>query len=248
MKSYWRLALAGAAAYLLFVLITLPADRTAEWLKHHINGLDLQSVSGTLLSGAARRVSIQGLAMGPVTWSLRPLPLLLARVEYRVTLKDPVFRGQGVMGMGLGGHLYLHDLQAEVKPDPLITRFSSLPVQTSGVVTLRIDSADLANGFPREVSGHMDWADAQIIEPVALPLGHVEATLQSDGDTLISHISGSGETALAGELSLSPEGVYKLNLLVTPGPSVSPDIVDGLQAFGQTRPGGAYLITDTGRL
>jgi len=47
---------------------------------------------------------------------------------------------------------------------------------------------------------------------------------------------------------LSPDGAYKLNLLVTPGPSVSSDIVEGLKAFGQARPGGAYLITDTGRL
>jgi general secretion pathway protein N len=248
LKVHWRLPLAGAAAYLLFVLMTLPADRTADWVKRTSNGLELQLVSGTLFSGKAQRVSIRGLALGPVSWSLRPLPLLLARLEYRVTLSDPEFTGKGRIGTSLGGRLYLHDLRVELKPDALLTRVSSLPVQIAGVVTLRIETANLVDGFPRELSGQMDWAGAQLIEPVALPLGHVEATLQSDGNTLVSQVSGSGETALTGDFSLTPEGVYKLNLLLTPGPSVSPDIVDGLKTFGQSRPGGAYLITDTGRL
>ena len=112
MKAFWRLPLAGVAAYLLILLITLPADRVARLLEQNITGLDLQSVSGTLFSGKADRVVIHGLGMGPVTWSLRPLSLLLARLEYRLDLKDPfgdlldpvgdsktVHRGQG---KGLG--------------------------------------------------------------------------------------------------------------------------------------------------
>jgi general secretion pathway protein N len=248
LKAHWRLPLAGVAAYLLFVLVTLPADRTAEWLERRVSGLDLEFVSGTLFSGKARGVSIQGLAVGPVTWSLRPLPLLLARLEYRVTVTDPAFQGKGVVGTGLGGHVYLHDLQAELQPDSWVSRFSPLPVQTSGVVALRIDTMNLVGNFPRGLSGHLDWTNARIIEPVKLPLGHVEATLQSNEDSLVSQVSGSGEMALAGDFSLTPAGDYKLNLLVTPGPSISADVVDGLKTLGQARAGGGYLITDSGRL
>jgi general secretion pathway protein N len=248
LKVYWRLALAGAAAYLLMLLLTVPAERVGELLERNVSGLDLQSVSGTLFTGKARRVSIRGLALGPLSWSLRPLSLLLARLEYRVTLMDPAFRGEGVVGMGLGGDAYLHDLQAALEPAPLVAQFSPLPVQTSGVVTLLIETMDLADGFPQELSGHADWSDAKIIEPVKLPLGHVEATLQSEAGALVSHVSGSGETALVGDFSLTQAGDYKLSLLLTPGPAVAPEIVDGLKTFGQPRPGGAYLITDSGRL
>jgi general secretion pathway protein N len=248
LKAYWRLPLAGVAAYLFILLITVPADRAVKLLEQNAVGLELQSVSGTLFYGKADRVVIRGLVMGPGTWSLRPLTLLLGRLEYRITLKDPTLRGEGIVGTGLGGHVYLHDLQMELKPDPLVNHFSPLPVQTSGDVRLLIESMDFVDGFPQELSGHVNWVDAQIVEPVALPLGHVEATLQSESNTLLSRVSGSGETALSGDFSLTQEGDYRLNLLLTPGPSVSSDIVDGLKTFGQARPGGAYLITDTGRL
>jgi general secretion pathway protein N len=247
LKLYWRLPLAGAAAYLLILLITLPADRVAKLLEQNIVGLDLQSVSGTLFSGKAERVVIHGLGVGPVTWSLRPLPLLLARLEYRLDLKDPAFLGTGVVGTGPGGHVYLHDLQAELKPDPLVNHFSPLPVQTSGYMKLLIESMDFVDGFPRELSGHVDWVDARIAEPMAMSLGHVEATVHSEANSLVCLLSGTGETALSGDFTLNREADYRLNLLLTPGAGVSADIVDGLKSFGQARPGGAYLITDSGR-
>ena len=246
--AYWRLLLAGAAAYLLMLLITLPADRVAKLLEQNLIGLDLQSVTGTLFYGKADRVVIGGLGMGPVNWSLRPLSLLLARLEYRLDLKDPAFRGKGVVGTGLSGHVYLHDLQAELKPDPLVNHFSPLTVQTSGDVKLLIESMVFVDGFPRELSGHVDWVDARIIEPLAMSLGHVEATLHSEEDSLVCHLSGTGETALSGDLSLTREDDYRLNLLLTPGAEVSADIVDGLKTFAEARPGGAFLIIDSGRL
>ena len=248
MRAYRRFLLAGAAAYLLILLMTVPADRAVNLLEQKVTGLSLQSVSGTLYSGKAERLVIDGLGMGPVDWSLRPLPLLLGRLEYRLVLKDPAFRGEGNVGTGLGGRVYLHDLQADVQADSLVSHFSPLPVQISGGVKLLIESMELVDGFPRELSGRIDWTDALIVEPVALSLGHVEATLHSEADTLISHVSGTGETALEGDVSLTRDGDYRLNLLLTPGAGESPDIIEGLKTFGQARPGGAYLITDSGRL
>ena len=248
MKAYWRLAAAGAITYLLILLVTFPAERAGKLLERSVDGLDLQSVSGTVFSGNAQRLVIKGLGLGPVNWSLRPVTLLLGRLEYHVTLADPAFQGEGIAGMGLGGHVYLDGLKAALLPDPLVNHFSPLPVQSSGGVTLLIESMKIVDGFPREFSGRMDWADAHIIEPVELSLGHVEATLHSEADTLVGRVSGSGDTALTGDFSLTPAGDYRLNLLLTPGPAVSPDIVDGLKTYGQARSGGAYLITDSGRL
>jgi general secretion pathway protein N len=248
LKAVWRLPLAGAAAYLLLLLLTLPADRVGKLLERNAVGLDLQFVSGTLFSGKAERVVIRGLGLGPVAWSWRPLPLLLGRLEYRFILKDPAFQGGGVAGIGLGGQVYLRDLQAELQPDPLVNHFSPLPVQTSGAVRLLIESMDLVDGFPRELSGKVDWTGAQLIEPVALSLGHVEATLHGEENTLVSRVSGSGEIALSGDFSVTQAGDYTLSLLLTPGAQAPADIVDGLRTFGQARPGGAYLITDSGRL
>jgi general secretion pathway protein N len=248
LKRYWRPALAGFAAYLLFLLMTVPADRAARLLLPDAAGVELQAVSGTLLSGQAQRAVIHGLGFGPLGWSFRPLALLTGRLEYRIDLQDPVLRGTGVVGTRLGGKFYLRDLDVALHPDPWINRYSPVPVETSGDMRLLLESLELADGFPGVLAGRLDWSGARIIEPATLALGHVEAILQSEADSLICHISGQGETTVSGELSLTRQGDYRLNLLLTPGSAVSVDVIDALKSFGQARPGGAYLITDSGRL
>lgn len=248
MRGYWRLALAGGAAYLLFLLMSMPAERATRLLANNVAGLELQAVSGTLFSGQVQRAVIHGIAAGPIAWSLRPLALLTGHIEYRLDLRDPAIRGNGAIGRGLVGQIYLHDLDVTLQPDRWINQFSPLPIKTSGDMRLRIESLRLVDGFPDGLAGRMDWTNARIVEPATLALGHVEATVNSGGDGLLGHISGQGETTLSGEFSLTRQGDYSLSLLVTPGSGVSADVIDGLNTFGQARPGGAYLITDSGRL
>ena len=248
MKGYWRLALAAGAAYLLFLLITVPAERVVTLLVQHTPELNLQSVRGTVLSGGAQRMVLYGLAVGPLDWSLRPWLLLTGRLEYRVELRDAVFHGAGAVGTSLGGQIYLHDLQVTMQPGPLVSHFSPLPVQTAGDMKLQIDSLELIDGFPVELAGRVDWDGARIIDPLALSLGHVAATLTSEANRLVCRVNGQGDTAVSGDFSLTQDGDYRLNLLLTPGPNVSADIVDTLKTFGQPRPGGAYLLNDSGHL
>ena len=84
--------------------------------------------------------------------------------------------------------------------------------------------------------------------PAMLALGHVEATLLSEADRLLCRISGRGESTVSGELSLTRQGDYTMDLLLTPGSAVSVDVIDTLKTFGQARPGGAYQLTDSGRI
>jgi general secretion pathway protein N len=248
LKAFWRLALAGFAAYLLFVLMTVPAERVIRLMLPKTEALDLQAVSGTLLSGRAQRAVIEGLGIGPLAWSLRPLALLRGHLEYRLDFQDPDFRGTGVVGTGVGGHIYLHDLDVALQPDPWINQFSPLPVKTSGDMTLRLESLEVVDGFPGELAGRVDWSGARIVEPAELTLGHVEATLLSEADRLLCRISGRGESTVSGELSLTRQGDYTMDLLLTPGSAVSVDVIDTLKTFGQARPGGAYQLTDSGRI
>ena len=84
--------------------------------------------------------------------------------------------------------------------------------------------------------------------PLTKALGQVEATLLSEADRLRCRINGRGESTVSGELSLTRQGDYRMDLLVRPGPAVSVDVIDALKTFGQAQPGGAYRITDTGRI
>lgn len=248
MRFSWRLLAAGLLVYLLFVLVSFPAQRGAAFLQQQVEGLSLEAVTGTLFSGRAGRLELQGLDLGPVGWSFRPAALLRGRLEYRLDFQGPPIEGSAHAGVGLSGDVYGRELDALLQPDPLVNHFSPLPVQTEGTVRVQAEQFRLVDGFPQELVGQVDWAAARLLEPVSLELGDVVLVLDGTSELLTGHLSNSGATGLAGELSLSPARDYRLELDLTPGPEATAEFLDALAGFAEERPGGVYRISDAGRL
>ncbi len=247
MRLFWRLLPAGLLAYLLFLAVSFPAQRGALLLQQQVDGLVLQTVTGTLFSGRAGRLELQGIDLGPVSWAFRPAALLTGRLEYRLDLTGPLITGSTYAGAGLGGRVYGRELDAVLRPDPLVNHLSPLPVQTAGRVKLRVEEFRVVDGFPRSLNGQLDWTDASILDPIKLELGDVALVLDSVGDALTGQISNQGATGLSGEFSLTPAHDYRLDLDLVPGPDTPADIVDMLAGFAEVRPGGVYRISDAGR-
>jgi general secretion pathway protein N len=239
---------AGLLVYLLFMLIGFPAKHGTGFLQQQVDGLVLETVSGTLFSGRAGRLELKGLDLGPVNWSFRPAALLSGRLEYRLGFSGPLIQGGGYAGLGLSGSVYGRELDAALQHDPLVNHFSALPVQTAGEVRVRGVRFKLVDGFPQELNGRVDWTGAKILDPVVLDLGDVALELENADDALSGHISNSGQTGLSGELSLTPAHDYRLELQLVPGPDTPAEFVDMLASVAEARPGGAYLISDAGRL
>ena len=249
MTRAWRLLVAGVVVYLLFLVVSIPASRITPRLEQQMEGLSLQAVTGTVISGAAGRIVIQGYGIGPVSWSLRPLSLLLGRLEYGAASTDPALRGSATIGLGLNDVLVVRDLVADLQPGPLINRFSPVPVDTTGVLELRIPTLEFEADFPRELSGSLTWSDARILDPLDLAFGQVVAELSRREDALVASINGHSDAlTMAGEFTVTPAGRYNLNLVLTPGAVLAPEVIDTLRTFGQPGPGGGYLITDAGQL
>jgi hypothetical protein len=247
LRKLWRFLALGAGVYLLILLTNFPATRAVHFLEQQIPGLTLQSVSGTVFSGQAGRVVHSGQDLGPVSWSFRPAALLLGRVEYRITLDGPLFQGSGYLGTGLGAEFSAHDVVGELQPDTLVNAYLSVPMETTGSVSLTLDTLKVSDGFPAEISGIMRWSEAAILEPVKLSFGKVEVNLGSSGDAIAAGISSAGgATAVSGELTLLAAGEYRLQLLLKPGPETDPGFTDMLESYGKPQADGAFLITDSG--
>jgi general secretion pathway protein N len=247
LKLSWRILSAGLLVYLLFMLIGFPAQKGARFLQQQVDGLVLHKVSGTLFSGRAGQLEVQGIDLGPVSWSLRPAALLTGRLEYRLDFAGPQIEGGGYAGIGLSGAIYGRELQTALQPDPLINHFSAIPVQTAGVVMVRAERFKLVDGFPRDLSGKIDWRDASILDPVSLELGDVALDLNGADDALTGQISNNGQTRLSGGFSLTPARDYRLDLDLVPGPDTPSEVVEMLAGFAESLPGGSYRISDAGR-
>ena len=248
MRRYWRLVALGVGVYLLILLVAFPAGRAARYLEQQVTGLSLQAVSGTVYSGQAGKLVIQGVPAGAVRWTMRPAALLLGRLEYHVTLDGESLRGSGNFGSGLGVALVVQDVTAEISPEFLLERFSPIPIQSTGMVTLTLDTLRVKEGFPDELYGQMSWKNAALQDPVKLSLGQVDIVLGSTGDSVTGNISNTpGEIRVSGDISLQAAGQYNLRLSLTPDTAAPTELLQMLDAYGQRQSGGSYLITESGR-
>lgn len=248
MTRLWRFLALGTGVYLLILLLMFPAQRAVNLLEQQVSGLTLQSVSGTVFSGQAGKVTLQDQDLGPVSWSFRPAALLLARIEYHLTTGGPLFHGSGFLGTGPGADLMVRELTGELQPDALVNRYLPVPVETSGSVTLTLDTLQVRDGFPAELSGTVHWTEAAVVAPAALAFGKVEITMESSGDTINVGISNAGgDIAVSGELTILAAGEYRMQLLLKPGPEADPGITGMLESYGKPQAGGAWLITDSGK-
>jgi general secretion pathway protein N len=248
LRRYGRLAALGIGAYLLILLVNYPANRAAGYLEQQLTGLSLQAVSGTVYSGRAANVVIQGLQAGAAEWTLRPAALLLGRLDYHVTLDGRSLQGSGNIGSGPLAGLVVKDVTVEVNPQYLVDHFSPVPIKTLGAVMLTIDTLRIRDGFPDELYGHMSWKNAALQEPVSLSLGQVDVVLGSTGDSVTGNISNTpADTAVSGDISLLAAGRYNLRLLLKPRTSAPVEFVQMLDAYGQRQSDGSYVLTESGQ-
>jgi len=230
------------------LVISFPAGRATARLEQQVASLSLQSVSGTVFCGRAGQLQLQGLALGPVAWHLRPLSLLAGRLEYGLEFSGDTLRGRARAGLTLAGTPYAREIVATFDQDTLINRFSPLPVVTTGRLSLAIESLRWGDSYPDALDGHVQWADAGLLEPLQLALGRVELLLESGEGGITGTLTSNGLSSLTGDVSLTPAGRYRLELLLTPAADVSDETRETLDLAGNRQADGSYRLTAAGAL
>ncbi len=245
MKSLLRYLAVGIAAYLLFVVITLPAGYVTPKLQERVPGLVLADVSGTVFSGQAARASWQDIDLGQLEWRFRPLALLRLRLEYAFEFAAAVNRGTGTAGTGFGS-AYAHNLDLQLESAVLVNRFAIIPLQSTGVFDVQLAELTHDGESIRDVSGTLAWQNAVVTSPVELALGNLGMDLAREGDNIVGSITRGGELGLSGAISLEPGRRYSVDLALRPGPTVPIDTINMIETVAQQRADGSLGIKQAG--
>ncbi len=248
MQRALRLLALGIAVYLLILVFTLPASRVSETLVQRLPDLSVHAVSGSVFSGRAGQVVWQGLDLGTVHWHFRPLGLLLGRLEYLLELTHPANHGELLIGVTLTGRVLAQDVELTVLPERILNHYSPVAIGTSGELLLAVEEVDLTDVFSNNTSGLLVWQDAVILEPVDMVLGRLELAVTGSDGVLVGEFIEGGELGVSGEVSLSQDSRYRVNLLLQPGADVSMTTLDMLEGVAQVQPAGGYLIEQSGQL
>ena len=155
---YWWVF--AALTFVFFVFLQVPA----AWLiaKFYNNNHLLHNVSGNIWQGQADWK--HGQLRGTLTWSSRPLDLILLRLAAQVQIKSGQTELNTKLAYGLGKTLYIQELNGDIAPDTLkLFAAWQWPNQALHLDNINVHYKKDA-GFS-VVEGQMHWQGGLLIYP-----------------------------------------------------------------------------------
>jgi general secretion pathway protein N len=233
MKRLWPLVALGVGAFIIFALVTLPAGIVLSRLGS--SGIHAGGVSGTIWTGRAQVLQIQGAHIGSVEWDLHVLPLFAARVsaDVKVTRIDGFATTK--LDAGFGGRLRLQDLTASL---PLsIIPPHLIPGGWNGTLNGRFAQLTLDNGWPTQVNGTLEVVE--LTGPASNPTKAGSYRIAFDPATASAELlqgaisdAGDGPLQVSGTLELRPDRTYKLDTLIAARPDAPRSLAQVLEFLG----------------
>lgn len=191
------------------------------------------SVAGSLWSGYCSGLRVRGVALGDLTWQLRPSRLFLGKLAAHVDVeRPPATSAQADVQIGLGGTVEAHGVTASLPLDP--TLLPAIPPTLSGTLHLDLALASITSkGVVSRLEGRIEASDLVDRSGYVTPLGSFAVTFpggtaQPTGDVRDM----GGPLAVEGQLHLTPQPGYELSGYVTPRPSATQALLNAIQFLG----------------
>jgi len=248
-----KLLLLGLVAFLVTAAVRFPAAPVVERVRPDLGPVALEGVEGALIDGRVARVrstdELLPLEFSDVRWTLAPLALP------RGAAADVAFSGYGGGGEGQvlrawNGDIVVEDMTftAEAKAlEPLLpVPIAEFDGRLSGELSRVVLEAGLLGTF----EGAIVWSDAVLERPVQAALGDVDVSVVKDGEEAhVATVSAEGgDVAAEGTVRMTFDGDFVADLLLTPAPSASPELVGMLQRVARPEGGGRLRLQQSGNV
>ena len=235
---------AVVAAYLVFLVGTLPATHAYSLFKNSSGLLHLYGLEGSVWSGRAAEASYGQHRLGPLQWELLARKLWLGRVELKWSSEGETSKSFGSIARKLTGAVWVRGVEAHLPIADLPALPNLGPLKPQGVLGINLQDITLKNGIVTSGHGRMVWQGAGISAPQPVTLGNFEMDVTSDASGVkgVLHDTG-GPLQAQGVLLLKPDGGYQFT-----GSLLARDaqLAEGLKFLGQPGPNGAVSVAWSG--
>lgn len=243
MKSSLKLVSIAVGAYILFLVMTVPAARFLPYFQSQLGDVQLAGISGSLWSGQAVQMSVPPLQLTRVNWDFQPLTLLLGAVEFQL---DGQLDGRAVSasaGRSLLSGAYLTDVSGSVAAANLMSWMGLSMLKLDGRLDFSLDEVEFSAGRVPAVAGQLVWKPALVQAPIELNLGLAEltTTIESDAVTTGQLVATGGALTLQGVVTLQPDGQYQLTGDIKKSGAVPAAVDTFLSTFAESR-NGSYRL------
>jgi general secretion pathway protein N len=245
-----RYGLIGVGAFVLFLIVQLPAARVYPVIaQKRPLPVQLYALGGTVWHGRADVATAGDLRVEDLSWQVRPFALALGRLETRLSFVLAGYRLHGTVGRRIGGPLYLHDVSARLPLSQIEPIFTRADMGLEGEIALELDEAEVVDHAISVLRGRFTVTNAAVGAPLNLALGSYVMDLTSEGGTVHGVLrDGGGPLRLEGVVTLKPDGSYQLTAKFAARDTNRPELIQTLNLVGTPGPGGTVTVSRTGRL
>lgn len=241
----------GLIAYLIFVIITFPADRAYALVKNKFPELTLYNVHGTLWSGYADMAVVKGKQFRALHWKVKPWTVVLGHLDVDWTFDNGSAKGRGTIGFTPAGTLQLSNVDVNMPMQELQPLLAKLPVPISGQLKVELSRAVTATQPWRPVTaeGKLSLRDASIMVARDVPLGNFQMLVDTDENGVRGVLKDMGGPLQAdGILVLKNDNTYQFSGSLAVRDTTRTELVQGLSMLGRPGPNGKVAINYRGTL
>jgi hypothetical protein len=250
MKRQIGYALLAVIAYLVFLIVQLPAAQLYGWLKPRTGTpLQLYQVSGSPWSGRAAAAIIGKTRIDAPAWVLRPQALLLGRIEYG--LMGGLGRAPltAVIGRGPGNPFYADDTRLALPLNDALRFLGLQDIGLNGQFNVEIDHLEIRARKIAAIDATLSVADAAFGAPVNVALGGAAMRLETNGDVIKGVLKDSGGPLQAdGVLIYQPNGDYQFSLSLSARDPNDVQLRQALRFLGTPNAAGKVSLSRRGRI
>ncbi len=226
-----RIVAAGVVAFLGFLVAMVPASQLSSRLPP---GIVMTGVGGTIWSGRASNLQLQGRSLGALRWFCRPWRLLLLEWSCQVTFSPAGGEVSADLTGDFGGQVEARGIRGQVP----VSAFEGIatPIGWTGVLELDVEQLRIASAKPQEAAGTLFVRSLKAPGPGGQLLGDFELVVGEGAvgtDTLTGRLRDlGGPLRVRGTIELKRDGSYMMSGEAAPGPGAGPAIFDTLAFLG----------------
>lgn len=252
MRRTYGLVASGCAAFLLTLLVGLPAGAAIRWLAP--GGWQVMGTAGTVWNGSAHSVAVGSIRLSDVNWRISALSLLAGRLsaDVETQLGDGVAKGRVVMAMS--GAINCEHCRFD-GPTTSLRPFAHVLQGIDGRLTIELQNLAIRDRWPTRAQGQVTLANVRMGLPTtgagASETASFVATVDENPVATDGAISAlvrdtAGPFELNARLMLTPPNNFELVGRVKARANAGPEIANGLAILGQQNADGSIELSLSG--
>jgi hypothetical protein len=222
------------AALLLF-LVTVVIRLPARWaLRFAPANVICKEPDGTVWNGSCAHLQATGVSIGPVSWRLHALPLLMARVDADVTSSDARLTGQARVTVRSGERISAQGLAAQLELSSSL--LSAFPEGWRGLLRVDLATVEFEAGHVKALSGTVDVDSLTQLSP-AMPLGSYQLRFTPaagpNGAINGTLRDTAGPLIVTGTVQYAATSGYEINGTVAARADATPELARAVELLGE---------------